>query len=56
MSIDRLPDAANLALGAMVLGQFLGDRPFSLGIAFMGVAAWGSLLAYAFVLGRERRE
>ena len=29
MLIDKLSDAANLALGALVFGQFLGDRPFS---------------------------
>jgi len=28
MLMDKLPDAANLALGGMVFGQFLGDRPF----------------------------
>jgi hypothetical protein len=26
---DKLPDMANVAVGALVFGQFLGDRPFS---------------------------
>ena len=56
MLIDKLPDAANLALGALVFGQFLGERPFSLGTGFLGVGTWALLLAYAFVLGREKRK
>jgi len=55
MLIDKLPDAANLALGALVFGQFLGDRPFSLGVATLGTGAWAVLLGAAFVLGRRKR-
>ena len=54
MLIDKLPDAANLALGGLVFGQFLGDRPFSVGIGVLGVATWALLLGGAFVLGRQR--
>jgi hypothetical protein len=54
MLIDKLPDAANLALGALVFGQFLGDRPFSPGVALLGTVAWVLLLGSAFVLGREK--
>ncbi len=34
MLIDKLPDAADLALGGLVFGQFLGDRPFSMALLF----------------------
>jgi hypothetical protein len=37
---DKLSDAANLAAGAMVFGQFLGDRPFSPGLMVVGAAIW----------------
>lgn len=37
MLVDKLPDAANLALGALVFGQVLGDDAFSIGIAVLGV-------------------
>ena len=53
MLIDKLPDAANLALGALVFGQFLQDRPFSRQLAAFGVAVWLGLLAWALLLGRE---
>jgi len=52
MLMDKLPDAANLALGGMVFGQFLGDRPFSPSLAAIGVAAWLALLGWAFRLGK----
>ena len=55
MFTDKLPDAANLALGALVFGQFLGDRPFSPGVAVLGTAAWVVLVGSAFTLGRKRR-
>lgn len=51
--IDKLPDAANLALGALVFGQFLQDRPFSRLIAAVGLCIWLALLGYALLLGQE---
>jgi hypothetical protein len=53
MLIDKLPDAANLALGGLVFGQFLGDRPFSVAVAVLGIVTWAALLGGAFVLGGE---
>jgi len=53
MLIDKLPDAANLALGALVFGQFLQDRPFSRVLAAAGVGLWLALVGYALVLGQE---
>jgi len=52
MLMDKLPDAANLALGGMVFGQFLGDRPFSPWLAAIGIGAWLALLGWAFRLGK----
>ena len=37
---DKLPDVANVAAGALVFGQFLGGRPFSLRLAVVGFALW----------------
>jgi hypothetical protein len=53
MLIDKLPDAANLALGALVFGQFLGDRPFSVAVAVLGVVTRAAFLGGAFILGGE---
>ena len=56
MLIDKLPDAANLALGALVFGQFLADRPFSMAAAVLGIVTWVVLFASALWIGwgRER--
>ncbi len=52
---DKLADAANLALGGLVFGQFLADRPFSVLIGICGFAAWATLLVFAMLLGGNRR-
>jgi hypothetical protein len=51
--IDKLPDLANLAIGALFFGQFLGDRPFSARVALLGVASWIVLIGLALILGRK---
>ena len=53
MLIDKLPDAANLALGGLAFGQFLDERPFSVAIAVLGIVTWVAFLGGAFVLGGE---
>lgn len=55
MLIEKLPDAANLALGALVFGQFLSERPYSVGLALIGITVWAALLSGAFLLGGGRR-
>ncbi len=52
--VDKLPDMANVAAGAMVFGQFIGDRPFSITVAAAGVAAWVALGGIVFLLSRRR--
>ncbi|MBI3048685.1 MAG: hypothetical protein HYY76_10295 [Acidobacteria bacterium] len=37
--VDKLPDAANLALAALVFGQFL-EGTFSTPLALLGFGAW----------------
>jgi len=37
---DKVPDLANLAAGALIFGQFLAERPFSLTVALLGIALW----------------
>ena len=50
--VDKLPDAANLVVGALFVGQFLGDRPFSLDLALSGIAVWVALMGFALVVAR----
>jgi hypothetical protein len=46
MFADKLPDAANLALGALVFGQLLGER-FSAILAVTGVFVWIVFMGFA---------
>lgn len=54
MLIDKVPDGANVAVGALFFGQFLGDRPFSFMLAAAGAGVWLILMACAIVLGSGR--
>lgn len=49
--VDKLLDAANLALGAMVFGQFLSDRSFSLALALTGFITWVTLFVWGTAIG-----
>ena len=49
---DKLPDMANVAVGALVFGQFLGNRPFSPAVAISGAALWIVVIATVVMLGR----
>ena len=53
---DKLPDAGNLAVGALFFGQFLSDRPFSIVLALCGVCAWVALVAEAVILAAGRED
>jgi hypothetical protein len=50
MLVDKLPDAANLVAGALFIGQFLSDRPFSPVLAVFGMAVWVALLGLAMAV------
>ena len=50
MLVDKMPDFANLAIGALFLGQFLSDRPFSLVLALFGIAVWMALTGFALAV------
>jgi hypothetical protein len=50
MLVDKVPDFANLVIGALFLGQFLGDGPFSLALALFGIAAWVVITGFALTV------
>lgn len=50
MFADKLPDAANLALGALVFGQFLGEGAFSSLVALLGLRLWVFLIGCAAIV------
>ena len=51
--IDKLSDVANVAVGALVFGPFLGGQPFSEALALIGVGLWLVLMAVVLFLGRK---
>jgi hypothetical protein len=53
---DKLPDMANVAVGGMVFGQFLGDRPFSPVLALSGLVFWVLVIATVVFLGRRKAQ
>lgn len=55
MLMDKLPDAGNLALGAFVFGQYLGDRPVSLPLVAFGFLGWLALFGWGLLLGHGER-
>jgi hypothetical protein len=50
---ETLRELANLAAGALVLGQFVGQRPLSFRMVLGGVALWFVLVGLAIVLTGE---
>lgn len=38
--VEKLPDLANLFIGVLVLGQFVGEQPFSVTRVVVGTAVW----------------
>jgi len=52
--IETLRDAANVAAGALIFGQALSDRDYSLALGALGVSVWLVLLGVA--IGFARRD
>ena len=53
---EKLMDAGNIVFAALIIGQFVGDKPFDWGSAVISGAAWLGLYAVAYVvvyLGRR---
>jgi hypothetical protein len=51
---DTLRELANLVVGALALGQFVGQEPPSIWLAFVGVFAWLFLVAWGIFLTGDR--
>jgi len=55
LAADKLLDVGNVAVGGMVFGQFLADRPFSIALAIVGLSVWVTLFVLSVALeGRSR--
>ena len=52
--VDKLPDAANMAAGALFFGQFLAGQPFSLAPGLSGIGAWIALMGWTLAMAAEK--
>lgn len=52
---DKVPDFVNLVSGGFVLGQLIGDQPFSALQVGTGLLLWAVLMWFMLVAARERR-
>jgi len=50
---DKLCDAGNVAAGALIFGQFLGDAQYSIPLGLLDVAVWLSFGTLAVMLTQE---
>jgi hypothetical protein len=51
--VETLRELANLAAGALVLGQFVGLQPLSVWVVLGGLASWVALVGAAILLSGE---
>ena len=55
MLADKVLDVANVAAGALVVGQLLGDQ-FSIALAIAGIGAWIVLAICALAVAGRREQ
>lgn len=53
--IQAIPAVAHLAVGTLVFGQFLRQRPFSIALALTGIGVWLGFIAVTVVLAGGKR-
>ncbi len=53
---ETLRELANLVVGALALGQFVGREPPSIWMAVIGIFAWFLLVAWGLVLTGDRTD
>ena len=51
---DKLPDAANVALGALVFGPLLGSGSFSIVRIAAGSVIWVLVFGFCLLIGRRQ--
>ncbi|MBM3818805.1 MAG: hypothetical protein FJW14_07310 [Acidimicrobiia bacterium] len=54
--VETLRELANLVVGAVVLGRFVAEGSWSLGLVTGGVVLWLVLLGFALILAEERTD
>ena len=53
---ETLRELGNLVVGALAVGQFVGQEPPSIWMAFVGIFAWLFLVAWGIFLTGDRTD
>ncbi len=48
--LEKLPDVANLGIGALLFGQFVSNQPFSPWLGLSGFAIWIGFMAVTLLI------
>jgi hypothetical protein len=51
--VEKIPDLANLAAGALIFGQFVGGQRFSLTVAVVGLIAWAAMIGLTLAIAGD---
>lgn len=54
--VDKVPDLATVAAGALVFGQAVSGGTFSIGLALVGVGVWLVFMLFAVVLSGQEEQ
>jgi hypothetical protein len=54
--LEKVPDVANLAIGALLFGQVVGSQPVSRWLALTGFLIWIVLMAITLSIAEEDRK
>jgi hypothetical protein len=50
VTVEKLPDLANIAAGFFVFGQFVGDEPTSIWLVSAGIAIWVTIAGVTLLI------
>lgn len=54
LAAEKLADTANIAAGALIFGQAIGDGKYSLILGAVGLVTWVGFFGYAVLLRKRR--
>ena len=54
MLVEKVPDVANVGVGVLVFGPFVGAQPASVGSVIAGLVLWVVLIGAAHLIAGEQ--
>lgn len=53
--VDKVPDLANLGVGVLVFGQFVGPQPVSFWLLSAGLVLWAVFIGAVLLIAGDSR-